>query len=1216
MARYLLLTITLTLSSLVLFSQASLSGTVTDEETGEPIILGNVALYKNGNLTGGGETDFDGNYSIGNLDPGTYDVEVSYVGYANNRISGVVVNAGKAVKLDIKLNRGINLIEVVVTEYKVPLIEQDNTTSGATITAEQIRQLPTRNINALAATSAGVSSNDEGGDINMKGSRSNATFYYVDDIRVFGNLPPESEIEQLQTVTGGIEAKYGDVTGGFINITTKGPSSDFTGSIEGETSEYLDPYKNSLVGFSLSGPILKKKTPDPVTKKRESLLGFRISGRYTYQLDDDPPAIPVYRIKDEKLKELEANPVINFLGGKTLAGEFLKDEDVNALDANPYEDDRRVDITAKLDARLSKAIDLTLSTNYSYQKDRFTPNNWRLLNSHNNPYNIDNDIRYNVRFRHRLGKTGASTADDGSQRVSPVQNVYYVLQAGYENNRTAVEDLNHGDNYFNYGYIGNWDYTWEPSFSQVTPANPVPTHVDFARIYRGYTPGTINPVLAAYNNSSDDTNDDDLVAQNGFISNLFDAPYGFHTNVGQVYNLSRKIDDDIITFNVSGGLDLVTGKNGTSRHSIQFGIMHEERTQRRYDVRPFSLWQLGRQLANRHILGVDTASVVDMDTISVGGQDVLIPIYGKKLDLETYSDSRFFSRVREVTNQGLDEYVNVDELSPEQMNLGMFSAQELNDQYVLTYFGYDYQGNEFNGDFLDFFSATDATGLRTFPVAPFRPIYQAAYIQDKFQLKDIIFRVGLRVDRFDANTKVMKDPYSLYEIMGAKDFHALSDITAERPGNIGDDFKVYVTSQDGREVKAYREGDQWYTPTGTPVNDGNLIFESGGLVYPKFKDEGPRQGYSYIKNENFDPNVSFKDYEVQVNWMPRLAFSFPISDEANFFAHYDILVQRPASNFLVTPRNYFYYFENFEQGRDNAPKNNANLLPERTVDYEVGFQQKLSNTSALKIAAFYKELRNMIQRRTFLYVAGLNNYETYDNIDFGTVKGFTFQYDLRRTGNISAQVAYTLQFADGTGSDENSQRGLTSRGILRTLFPLSYDERHRVVANFDYRYQSGKKYNGPRLFGADIFSDAGVNLQAIAVSGRPYTQKLVPARFGGDGTVGAINGSRLPWNFTLNLRVDKNFNLSKPGSRPLDLNVYLRVSNLLDRKNWLNVYAATGSPSDDGFIQSSRGADTIEDLERSNRDVELYLNSYQWRMLNPDYYTLPRRIFIGAIFGF
>jgi hypothetical protein len=90
------------------------------------------------------------------------------------------------------------------------------------------------------------------------------------------------------------------------------------------------------------------------------------------------------------------------------------------------------------------------------------------------------------------------------------------------------------------------------------------------------------------------------------------------------------------------------------------------------------------------------------------------------------------------------------------------------------------------------------------------------------------------------------------------------------------------------------------------------------------------------------------------------------------------------------------------------------LRPERVVDYEVGFQQLLSQNSAIKFSAYYRELRDMIQERTYLFVPVISNYQTYGNIDFGTVKGFTVQYDLRRVKNIEFRLAYTLQFADGT----------------------------------------------------------------------------------------------------------------------------------------------------------------------------------------------------------
>jgi len=59
------------------FAQTSLGGKVVDD-TGEAVLFGNVALYKNGVLISGGTTDIDGNYNLGNLDPGTYEVEFSY----------------------------------------------------------------------------------------------------------------------------------------------------------------------------------------------------------------------------------------------------------------------------------------------------------------------------------------------------------------------------------------------------------------------------------------------------------------------------------------------------------------------------------------------------------------------------------------------------------------------------------------------------------------------------------------------------------------------------------------------------------------------------------------------------------------------------------------------------------------------------------------------------------------------------------------------------------------------------------------------------------------------------------------------------------------------------------------------------------------------------------------------------------------------------------
>ncbi|NRB63458.1 MAG: TonB-dependent receptor [Saprospiraceae bacterium] len=1199
----------------IIDAQTSLAGKVIDGTTNEPVVFGTVAIYKNGVLTLGTETDLNGNYNFPDVDPGTYDVEASYVGFQSQRITGVKVLAGKATRLDFNIEAGVLINEVVVTEYKVPLIEQDNTTSGAVLTGENIRNLPTRNINALAATSAGLATADEGGAINVRGSRSNATDYYVDGLRVTGNLLPESEIEQLQVITGGVEAQYGDVTGGIISITTKGPSNKFAGGVEIESSQLTDPYNWNLIGFNASGPILRNK-------KGQSILGFRVAGRYQDRLDDDPPATDIFQVREDRLTVLQDNPIIDRSGNLVVAADYFNDDDVNILNYNPNEESSRIDLTAKIDARLSPSIDVSFTGTFTDNQNRATPGGWQVYNSHNNPNTANSTYRGNFRFRHRLGRSGLSAENTGQNGGSIIQNASYTLQVGYEKNQSENFDDRHGFNYFDYGYIGDFDIEWVPTFS--FNENGVLQHTDYRQVLRSYTPSTINSVLANYNKAlgeldngeginasigdfilSDVFNNaavfsrDNFIATNGFIRPQFSNSYGFHTNVGSVFNRAQRGDNDLYTFNGRINFDLVPGGSDKGRHNIQLGVIYEERVNRGYSVFPRGLWNVARQQVNNHIQGIlpgaDTVGTIDIPDFP--GTALL------EVSIVESADNRFYRALRERLGVPLNQYVNVDGLDPSTLSLDLFSARELNDQGLVSYFGYDYLGNTFDGSFDDFFTARDADGVRTFPVAPNRPVYTAFYIQDKFTFRDIIFRLGVRVDAYDANTRVLKDPYSLYDIMGAKEYH--EQFGGGRPGNIDFDYKVYL-DETGSNVVAYRDGDQWYRSNGNPVNSATEIF-SGGLVFPKYQDERVQENNNFIKSPDFDPEVSFEDYETQINVMPRLAFSFPISQNANFFAHYDILVQRPPSNTLATALNYFYFTDNA-----GGLQNNPNLRPERTIDYEIGFQQKLTDASKLKFAAYYKELRDMIQRRTFFPVPIVNQYETYDNIDFGTVYGFSFEYELRRTGNLTLNTNYTLQFADGTGSNANSQRGLTSRGNLRTLFPLNFDERHRINMVMDFRYGSGRFYNGPRILGADVLSNFGVNLQAVAVSGRPYTAQLTPQELGGSQTAGALNGARKPWNFTLNLRVDKTFRVSEG----LGLNVYCRVSNLLDRRNVINVYPVTGSPEDDGFIASANGLDKLQQIENSVQSVESYLASYQWALINPNFYSLPRRIFLGAILDF
>lgn len=128
-------------------SPGSIEGKISDLEAKEPLLFATVAVYKTGSETPftGVETDLDGNYSISNLDPGVYDIEVSYVGYTKKKVNEIKVIAGEVTRLNIGLKESINDEPIYFGcdfYWYEPLIRHDDTTSGRTITARDIANSP------------------------------------------------------------------------------------------------------------------------------------------------------------------------------------------------------------------------------------------------------------------------------------------------------------------------------------------------------------------------------------------------------------------------------------------------------------------------------------------------------------------------------------------------------------------------------------------------------------------------------------------------------------------------------------------------------------------------------------------------------------------------------------------------------------------------------------------------------------------------------------------------------------------------------------------------------------------------------------------------------------------------------------------------------------------------------------------------------------------
>ena len=1207
--------------SSVAFGQTQLQGKISDEVTGEPIIIGTVALYKEGVLVTGTDTDFDGNYFFSDLDPGTYDIEASYVGYQPKRISGVIAKGGQTTLVDITISEGIVLETAVIVGYEVPLVAFDNTTQGNVLTSENIEALPTKNIAAIAATSAGVSVSN--GDISIRGSRPDATVFYIDGIRVnaanAANLVPQAQIEQLQVITGGIEARYGDVTGGAISISTKGPSNRFTGGLELETSEFLDNYGYNLINANVSGPILKKDDGN-------SILGFRLFGQYRFIQDASPSAVGVFRASEELIRELEDAPIRYIDGTPFPAPQFLTSEDIPApIDAQPNDENIDINIGGKIDAKISDVMDLSFSGSYFDQRNRFDVSRaWSLLNWVNNPWDVREGYRGSVRFRHKLGSQGIDAEDNST---STIRNASYSLQFGYEKQNREQEDVRHEDNYFNYGYYGDQEVTFEARSSEISDPQSwtrpfvLVGGVPFAFQGLSDVPGEF--IRNTEINGVESVEDFNQV--NGIRNAVQSDVFGMFNNVGRVYNTAFQTEEDRFTVNVNAGFDIFPGGSDEGKHNIQFGFTYEQRINRSWSIAPISLWTLMRSITNTHINnGVDTTQIIGTFIDPNSGEE--LELYAPRNEADEFPDNRFFRSIRQKLGVDITERVNSDGLDPSMLELSDFSPSELNNfnGIGLNYFGYDYLGGSIPSTttFNDFFTGVDENGSRTFNVAPFSPNYIAGYIQDKFTFKDIVFRLGVRLDYYDANTQVLRDPFSFNDIQSASEFFA-NNPDQTQPESVQDDYKVYVAGEGSTEVIGYRQGNVWFNPDGT-TTDGNSLF-GGDVINPVYREEDPiRRNPQYFERlddgtiDSFDPDGSFTDFVPELNIMPRLAFSFPISKDAGFFAHYDVLVQRPnVGSVISTALDYFYFNDGQRFSSAANPAGNPALQPEKTIDYEVGFQQKVSNSSAIKVSAYYKELRDQVQIRTFNFIPNIGTYTTFDNLDFGTVKGFSFAYDLRRTRNFQLNATYTLQFADGTGSSRTSASGLNSRRDIRTLLPLSNDERHRITAVADYRFARGE---GPSIAGKHIFGDAGVNLLVTGVSGRPFSTFGDISGPVSVQIVESINQTRLPWVLNADLQLDKSFNLSlsEESKRKLNFNVYLRITNLFDLDNVIDVYQFNQSlsPDDSGWLTSTRGQKTRQNILDLGFTTDNYDSAFAWRVLGQGNYARPRQIFLGMLMNF
>jgi hypothetical protein len=448
----------------------------------------------------------------------------------------------------------------------------------------------------------------------------------------------------------------------------------------------------------------------------------------------------------------------------------------------------------------------------------------------------------------------------------------------------------------------------------------------------------------------------------------------------------------------------------------------------------------------------------------------------------------------------------------------------------INYYGYDVLGNETD-------AGTDG---------PRKPLFASAYIQNKFEFRDLVLNVGARYEYFDQKVQTVSN---------------------------------FVN----------------------PAWDNNL---------------------DYFAN----PDSQLTETSPTSLLLPRVSFSFPVTDRTVFYAMYGKYAQLPALNRLYSG-SYYLAARISPISRvgytlaDNPAGSGFLVRPERTTQYEMGLRQTLSDNVAFTVSGFYKDVRDQIQIKRILNSAGVPIFAAYLNEDFGTIKGLELTVELRRTNRLAAKVNYTMSDARGSASAANSSRvAVSDDGQARFpnfINPFDYNQTHRGTIFIDYRW--GKGDGGPFLEGF------GFNAILSFNSGHNYTKIQEPLNLGQASPwnigvralidprtrtpVEPINNSTTPWVFNIDLNVSKVFYLGG-----VNFELYANILNLLNTKQVINVFNNTGTPTDDGWLRSSLSESfrAIPNYEAFYRAINL---DNRWGYIlatGNDIYGSPRQIRIGA----
>lgn len=229
-------------------------------------------------------SDGEGNFTISQLDPGSYTLRIEAVNFKVLEQTNLVLETNQSARLNLMLETG-SVQETVTVEAEAPVINTETSSKGEVITPRQVQDLPLngRNFTDLALLTPGVyrrpADDDQGEGLATSGTRTDASNFILDGINnrsdrnanVGVNTSVDS-IREFRVETSTYSAEFGRTAGAQINVVSKSGTNRYSGTLFEYVRNDADA-KNALV-FDVPG------TPDDESTKvlRRNQFGGTLGG--------------------------------------------------------------------------------------------------------------------------------------------------------------------------------------------------------------------------------------------------------------------------------------------------------------------------------------------------------------------------------------------------------------------------------------------------------------------------------------------------------------------------------------------------------------------------------------------------------------------------------------------------------------------------------------------------------------------------------------------------------------------------------------------------------------------------------------------------------------------------------------------------------------------------------------------------------------------------